>query len=112
MADRETEFAEIRDLDGFGFDVLVVITPMTKAQARGEFPYRPFEPKPTKLVESRYGGVGYDGGDLEMMMNKKGAKCLMCEAPTKNEFLVEGVCPDCDGRAEAQNNNPRTLRSS
>lgn len=109
MNSLESQFASIQEVDCQ--DVLVVHTPMTREQAREEYPGRPHEPTKTRLVESRYGGVGYAGGDVEMMMNKEGVKCAMCEAPTKKDFLKEGVCPDCDGRAEAQGNDPRRPQS-
>lgn len=108
MTESKTGSAVIKEVEGY--DVLVVHIPMTRELAREEFPSRPFDSKATKLVESRYGGVGYDGGDLEMMMNKEGAKCRMCDAPTKKQFLVDGICPDCDGRAEVQGNDPRLPR--
>ena len=75
--------------------VKVVIKPMTQEQARQLFPYRPF----SKYAESRWGGdTLYD--DVCMVINGLATRCKMCRAPTKNQYLENGVCPDRDGRSE------------
>jgi len=31
----------------------------------------------------------------------------MCQAPTRNKYLIKSVCPDCDGRSEYNGTDPR-----
>ena len=90
------KFYEIRE--GVG----VVIQPMTKKEARTLFLYRPF----SKYAESRFGGnVLVD--DMALLINELATLCRMCAAPTKNMYLINGTCPDCDGRSERNGKNPR-----
>ena len=99
-----TDFFQEREMegdDGQRKKVRVVIKPKTKEQARQLFPYRPF----SKYSESRWGGDGlYD--DICLLINGLAVRCKMCRAPTQNKFLEDGVCPDCDGRAEFSGYNP------
>lgn len=75
--------------------VRVIIEPMTRAQARQIFPYRPF----SKFAESRFGG-GPGNSDKKLLRSGEAIRCKMCRAPTLIGFLAGGICPDCDGRYE------------
>lgn len=92
-----TKFYEIK-----GKKVGVIISTMTTKEARGVFLYRPL----SKHAESRFGGNIYTD-DACLLMNKKATRCIMCSAPTRNEYLIKGKCPDCDGRSEWGGKNPR-----
>jgi len=82
--------------------VKIVTVPMDKEQARAAFKYRPA----TKYAESRFGGDGiYD--DICLLLNGMATRCEMCQAPTKNSYLKDGTCPDCDGRSEANGTDPQ-----
>jgi len=73
----------------------VAVKPMTLEQARLAYPYRRY----SKYAESRFGGDGlYD--DVCLVINGLAVRCKMCQAPTRKKHLEEGICPDCDGRAE------------
>ncbi len=85
-----------------GKKIGVVIKPMTKEEARFIFPYRPF----SEYAESRFGGNCY-ADDTCLFLNENATRCKMCAAPTRNEFLVDKTCPDCDGRSELNGKNPR-----
>lgn len=79
----------------------VIIRKMTKEQARQVFPYRPY----SKYSESFFGGdTLYD--DVCLLLNGLAIRCKMCMAPTKKEYLEEGICPDCDGRSEYNGTDP------
>lgn len=83
-------------------EVTIVTTPLTQAEARQIFLYRPF----SKYAESIFGGDNlYD--DVCLLLNGLAQRCEMCQAPTKKEYLSPH-CPDCDGRSEYNGTNPRT----
>jgi hypothetical protein len=82
-----------------------VTKPMTLDESRKVFPYRPFLVINGKVfIESRFGSAD---GDEALMGSKLGSKCRMCPAPTEKKWLKNGICPDCDGRAEANGAHPR-----
>jgi hypothetical protein len=91
-------FAEKETKSGI---LTIAVKPMTREQAREAYPYRPA----SKYSESRFGGnTLYD--DICLLLNGLAARCRMCQAPTKNQYLVEGMCPDCNGRSQANGTNP------
>lgn len=83
-------------------EVTIVVSALTKEEARQMFPYRPF----SKYAESRFGGNELVD-DFALILNSDAKKCPMCQAPTKREYLSP-YCPDCDGRSEYNGTNPRT----
>ena len=83
-------------------DVWIVQRKLTEEQARSAYPNRPY----SEDIESRWGGVAAKIDDLTLIANGWGGRCTMCTAATQNKYLVQGVCPDCDGRAECQGLNP------
>lgn len=84
--------------------VWIAVRPMTKAQARKAYPYRPA----SKYSESRFGGNNlYD--DVCLLLNGLATRCKTCQAPTKNDYLNNGMCPDCDGRSEYNGTNPHLI---
>lgn len=91
------KFEEIK-----GKKVCVIISQMIKEEARTIFLYRPF----SQYAESRFGGNKY-ANDEYLLMNNQATQCKMCSAPTRNEYLVNGKCPDCDGRSEYNGKDPR-----
>ncbi len=80
----------------------VVLEPMTGLEARGIFPYRPF----SKYAESKHGGNNLVS-DQVLLMRNHAKHCKMCSAPTKKTHLLDGICLDCDGRAERSGFDPR-----
>lgn len=82
--------------------VRIVVRSMTKEEARRVFPYRPF----SKYAESRFGGNIFVD-DILLLINSNGKRCSMCSAPTKNDYLIRDICPDCDGRSELNGGSPR-----
>ncbi len=93
------EFFEEKEIRGR--KVKVAIRQMTEEQAREAYPYRPFD----KYAESHFGGnTLYD--DVCMLLNRFATRCCKCGAPTRNEFLQDETCPDCDGRAELNGMDP------
>ena len=80
----------------------VVIQPMTKEEERMLFQYRPF----SKYAESRFGGDPCVD-DVALLINELAVRCKMCAAPTRNKYLKNETCPDCDGRSEKNGKNPR-----
>jgi len=87
---------------GKGIEVTIVNVPLTQKEARELFPYRPHD----KYSESRFGGDNLMD-DFALLLNKSGTRCQMCQAPTKNRYLIKRTCPDCDGRSEYNGTNPR-----
>lgn len=88
-------------------EVLVALFPMSKEDARKAYPYRPFF---KDFAESRFGGNEMHS-DKELLDNKEAAKCAVCEAPTKRIYLDdEGICPDCNGLAELNGDNPHAKK--
>lgn len=85
-----------------GKEVLIITKPMTQEEARKIFLYRPYLPG----CESRFGGNRYIY-DAYLLINKQAKRCIMCSAPTRNEYLKNGICPDCDGRSERNGKDPR-----
>jgi len=82
--------------------VTVIVEPMSAEGGRREFPYRPH----SKYAESRFGGDSlFD--DIALLLNGLAKRCNMCWAPTRKEYLIDGRCPDCDGRSEANGCDPR-----
>lgn len=80
---------------------LVAIKSMTREQARLAYPYRPY----SKYSESRFGGdTLYD--DVCLILNRLATRCKMCHAPTRNEYLLGDMCPDCDGRSAWNGTDP------
>jgi len=87
-------------------EVTIIIEPLTSSEAREMYPYRPFD----KYSESRFGGNNlFD--DTALLLNGLAARCEMCQAPTKKEYLAPN-CPDCDGRSEYHGTNPREPRQT
>ncbi len=66
------------------------------------FPYRPH----SKYSESRFGGNELTD-DIALLLNENATRCEMCTAPPRNEYLIQKVCPDCDGRSEYNGTSPR-----
>ena len=85
-----------------GKTVGVVIKPMTQEQARQMFPYRPA----SKYSESVFGGNNLVD-DVALLLNELAKRCEMCATTTKNRYLRNKICPDCDGRTEYNGANPR-----
>ncbi len=83
-------------------EVTVVTTRLTEEEAREMFLYRPS----SKYSESRFGGNTLVD-DACLLLNELAHRCEMCRAPTKKEYLIENVCPDCDGRSEYNGTDPR-----
>lgn len=53
----------------------------------------------SKYAESQFGGNNlYD--DVCLLLNGLATRCKRCKSPTKDDYLLDGLCPDCDGRAE------------
>lgn len=100
-----TEFFEEQKVDAGPVTakrtVKIAVKPMTKEQARQAYSYRPF----SKYAETRWGGNTLVD-DVCLVINGQARRCKMCQAPTKNQFLANGVCSDCDGRAEYSGYNP------
>lgn len=84
-----------------GVTVKVIKRPLLKEESRKIFPYRPF----SKYAESRFGGDDL-ADDEALIKSRIAVPCKMCDAATKNNHLLYGVCPDCDGRAEAWGRDP------
>lgn len=83
--------------------VTVVVSQLTKMEAREMFPSRPT----SKYSESRFGGNNMTD-DIALLLAKTASRCGMCVAPTLKEYLNdEGYCPDCDGRSEYNGKDPR-----
>lgn len=96
-----SDFFETKRVGAFGKKVKIAIRPMTEEQARQAYPYRPY----TKYAESRFGGDEICDDD-SLLLDGDGTGCRMCQAVTKNEYLIDGVCPDCDGRSEYNGTDP------
>ena len=79
----------------YGKQVRVIIQPMTLEEARKVLARRPF----SKYAETRFGGNSL-ADDACLLINGSARRCTMCQAPTINEYLEKGICPDCDGRTE------------
>jgi len=84
-----------------GQEYWAAIRPMTKEEARQAYPYRRY----SKYAESRFGGNTYYDDEC-LLLNSLAGRCKMCQAPTKRKYGVNGICPDCDGRAELNGTNP------
>lgn len=91
-----------------------VTVPMSLEESRKLYPaIRPFLVKNGNVIaESIFGGTkrSEDGeliGDLALLKSGDGVPCRMCPAPTEKIYLVNGVCPDCDGRSETNGADPR-----
>lgn len=94
-----------------------VFTDVSPEEARIDFQLtRPYSPR----HESRWAtevlpgvrGVGRHSSpqtpdDLFLLETEQGRSCAKCQAVTLNCNLKQGVCPDCDGRAEFAGFNPR-----
>lgn len=102
-----TEFFEEQKFDtGLGIlrrtvTLKVAVKPMTREQARQAYPYRPQD----KYSESHWGGNTLED-DVCLVINGRARRCKMCQAPTRNQFLADDICPDCDSRAEYSGYNP------
>jgi hypothetical protein len=81
--------------------IKIIQVPMSMEEARKIFPYRPF----SKHAETRHGGNSLLD-DKDLLRINFARPCTMCSAPTKKLYLVNDVCPDCDGRAERAGKNP------
>ena len=79
----------------------VAVKPMTLEQGKRAYPYRPY----SKYATSRWGGNTLVD-DVCLVINGLAVRCKMCQAPTKKQYLEEGTCPDCDGRAEYSGHSP------
>ncbi len=97
----ECPFFEIREVGKKGKKAKVILRPMDKHLARVIFPYRPFN----KYSETRFGG-NHLMDDIALLLAEIATRCSMCNAPTKKEHIINGVCPDCDGRSEADGTDP------
>lgn len=89
------EFFEKRDR------VWVAIRPMTKEEARKAYLNRP----ESKYAETLFGGNNMTN-DSALLLGGEATYCNMCQAPTVNKHLREGICPDCDGRSQKNGRNP------
>jgi len=85
-----------------GKEVTIVVKPLTQEEARQMFLYRPKD----KYSESRFGGNSLVD-DFALLLNGDAKRCKMCRAPTYTKYLLNEVCPDCDGRSEYNGTNPR-----
>ena len=85
-----------------GKEVTVVTETLTKEEAREMFPYRPFN----KYAESGFGGNNMVD-DFALLLNEDAKRCGGCNAPTRNKYLINSYCPDCDGRSEYKGTDPR-----
>jgi len=47
-----------------------------------------------KYGSSRWGGNRLVD-DVALLLNNDGKECCECERITRNEYLFEGLCPDC-----------------
>ncbi len=89
-------------IDNDGKKIKVLVRQMrNKLEARSIFLYRPIEAH----IESRWGGNAYCDDDC-MLQNDHAKRCKMCMAVTQLRHLVNNICPDCDGRSEAQGIDP------
>ncbi len=89
-------------LHSSGKTIKVVVRQMrNKIEARSIFHYRPI----SAHIESRWGGDAYCDDDC-MLENDHAKRCKMCMAVTQSRHLVNNICPDCDGRSEAQRIDP------
>jgi hypothetical protein len=84
-----------------GLDVKIINRELTVEESRRIYKRRPF----SKFAESRFGG-NRDTNDSALVSLGKGRPCKMCQAVTRNEFLRNETCPDCDGRSEAGRRDP------
>jgi len=85
----------IHIINRYGKQVRVIIEPMTLEEARKVFARRPF----SKYAETMFGGNNLTD-DACLLINGLAQRCKMCQAPTRNDYLEKGICPDCDGRTE------------
>ena len=85
-------------------EVTVVTEPLTQEEARKMYSYRPI----SKYAESRFGGNN-PTDDVALLLSEDAIRCKMCQAATLSKYLINEICPDCDGRSEYNGNNPRTL---
>lgn len=83
-----------------GIKVKVIIKRLTKEESRRIFKNRPFN----NFSESPWGGIFVK--DEVLVLLGIGRPCCRCKAATHHKHLLYGVCPDCDGRAEAGGNDP------
>jgi len=83
--------------------VTIVVSSLTEEESRKMYPYRPF----SRYSESRFGEGNTMSDDFAKLLNGKSKRCKMCKAPTFREYLIDTVCPDCDGRSEYNGKNPR-----
>ena len=63
---------------------------MTLEESRKKFPYRPH----TKYAESRWGGNSLCD-DEALLLSEDAKRCESCNAPTRVDYLVKGICLDC-----------------
>lgn len=80
--------------------IRIVVSPLTKEEARILFPYRPF----SAYSESLCGGGNTMCDDVCRLLNGMSKRCRMCQAPTmdtdKGSCLTNGICPDCNGQCQ------------
>ena len=82
-------------------EIRIVTESMTKDEARKMFLYRPF----SQYSESRLGGNTMTD-DVCLLLNGLAQRCKICQAPTRNSYLDNKICPDCDGRSQRNGVNP------
>ena len=85
-------------------EVIIVVKPLTKTEAREMYPYRPYN----KYSESRFGIGNGMVDDIALLLNGNAKRCKMCAAPIRKEYLISNICPDCDGRSEYNGTDPRS----
>ncbi len=86
-------------------EVTVVRTSLTETEAREMYPYKPYN----KYSESRFGIGNPMTDDIALLLSGDSKRCKMCTAPTRKGYLIDNICPDCDGRSEYVGENPRTI---
>lgn len=84
-------------------EVTIVVEPSTKEEARKMYPYRPYN----KDSESRFGNGNTMSDDFALLLSGVSKRCIMCNAPTRLEYLTDNSCPDCDGSSEYHGTDPR-----
>lgn len=80
-----------------GKKVKILTRRMEREDARKVFPYRPY----SKYSESLFGGDERDD-DIHLIVSMEATWCGLCNAPTRNQCLHDGICPDCERWAELE----------
>jgi hypothetical protein len=81
---------------------------LTPKEVRAAYPNRPF----SLGAETMWGGTDPCADDTALLLNDAAARCTICRAVIQNRYLLDGVCPECDGRAEYHGYNPHVADSA